>query len=33
MLIGTFGVMQFGNTMYENIDAAEMTPRGEKVKI
>ena len=33
MLLGTLGVMKFGNIMFENIDAAEMTPRGEVIKL
>ena len=33
MLLGTLGVMKFGNTMFEDINATQMQPRGEKVKL
>jgi len=33
MILGTLGVTQFGNSMFENIKNQEMAPRGEEVKI
>ena len=33
MILGTLGVMKFGNTMFEDINTTQMQPRGEKVKL
>ncbi len=33
MIFGTLAVKSFGDNMFEEIDNAEMHPRGEKVKI
>ena len=33
MLFGTLAVKSFGDSMFDEIDNAQMKPRGEKVKI
>jgi len=33
MVLGTLGVKSFGDNMFEQIDNANMKPRGEKVNI
>lgn len=33
MLLGTLGVKNFGDNMFEEIENADMKPRGEKVKL
>lgn len=33
MVLGTLAVKNFGDNMFEEIENADMTPRGEKVKL
>jgi len=33
MLLGTLGVMKFENSMLNDINATQMTPRGEEIKL